>query len=153
LTQLSSLRCRPRGSRVVRGARATLSARTDTAPEPFVAVAFKRLPLSTCTLQAMTDRPTDLVNALARLVATLDEARGRAVDGPDHLALGLLLARARAELDVADEKLLSLDRNRRRSAFRQAGRIRRQLDALEDLVAAVPPGAQASPPQLTRAAA
>lgn len=101
----------------------------------------------------MTDGRTDLVQALSQLVATLDEARGRAAEDPDHLALGLLLARARAELDVADERLLALDRNRRRSAFRQAGRIRRQLDSLEDLVAGVPRGADPAPVEFARAAA
>jgi len=73
----------------------------------------------------------DLAQAVAGLVATLARAHALAGNASDDAGLAALLVRARAELDVADEKLLALDRHRQRSAFRQAGRIRARLDALE----------------------
>ena len=83
-----------------------------------------------------TDPPTEVARAVAQLVATLARAQAVAASAPDDKELGALLARARAELDVADEKLLALDRHRQRSAFRQAERIRARLDALEHLIEA-----------------
>jgi len=71
-----------------------------------------------------------------RLVATLAQARDQAADGGEDAALAALVARARQELDLADEYLLALDRRRQRSAFRQAERIRERLDVLEALIAA-----------------
>lgn len=84
----------------------------------------------------------ELTVPLHSLVATLAAARelavrvGRGEDDARPL-LGLV-AQARATLDLADERLLALDRYRRRSAFRQAQRIRTSLDRLEEIVADLP---------------
>lgn len=95
-------------------------------------------------VEIVPSRHEDLTGQLARLVATLAHARDRAAARADTAALTALVAHARAELDGADEKLLQLDPHRQRSAFRQAGRIRRQLDAIEIRVAAI--GAVSSVP-------
>lgn len=79
---------------------------------------------------------TALARSVERLVATLAQARDEAVEGGGDAALAALVVRARQELDLADEQLLTLDRHRQRSAFRQAERIRQRLDALESLIAA-----------------
>lgn len=81
------------------------------------------------------DSDSALARSVQRLVATLAQAREQAADGGGDAALAALVARARQELDVADEYLLTLDRRRQRSAFRQAERIRERLDALESLIA------------------
>ena len=80
--------------------------------------------------------PTTLARSVERLVATLAQARDEAVEGGGDAALAALVAQARQQLDLADEHLLTLDRHRQRSAFRQAERIRQRLDALESLIAA-----------------
>lgn len=89
------------------------------------------LPSSAGSSTSGTAARQDLAQAVAGLVATLARAHALAGDASDDSGLAALLVRARAELDVADEKLLALDRHRERSAFRQAGRIRARLDALE----------------------
>jgi len=75
--------------------------------------------------------------ALTKLVATLSLAREQAAARAEHADLGALLQRARAQLDLADEELLALDRNRARSSFRQAARIRDRLEAIEVQVIAL----------------
>jgi hypothetical protein len=78
----------------------------------------------------------DLEKSIGALVATLAEARTLALRGMRGAELERLLARARRELDLADEKLLVLDRYRQRSAFRQAGRIRDRIEQLQGVLAA-----------------
>jgi len=75
--------------------------------------------------------------ALAQLVATLSLAREQAAERAGRADLGALLQQARAQLDLADEELLVLDRNRERSTFRQAARIRLRLEAIEVQVIAL----------------
>ena len=73
----------------------------------------------------------EVARSIAALVETLTEARARALAGTGGAELAPLLARARRELDAADEKLLMFDRRRQRSVFRQAERIRYRLEFLE----------------------
>jgi hypothetical protein len=84
----------------------------------------------------------DLARSIGALVKTLSTARALAMDGTYGPELATLLARARRELDLADEKLLLLDRRRQRSLFRRAERIRERLDHLHHAVSArvAPPG-------------
>jgi len=72
----------------------------------------------------------EFAQALSALVTTLAEARAAADDVADELRLRGLMARAKRELDLADEKLLMLDRRRQRSIFRRAERLRERLDHL-----------------------
>jgi hypothetical protein len=72
----------------------------------------------------------EYAQALSALVTTLTEARAAAADAGDELRLRSLVARARRDLDLADEKLLMLDRRRQRSIFRRAERLRDRLDHL-----------------------
>jgi hypothetical protein len=72
----------------------------------------------------------EFAHAMSVLVATLREAHAAARDPSDEARLRGLVARARRELDVADEKLLMLDRRRQRSIFRQAERLHGCLDRL-----------------------
>jgi len=76
----------------------------------------------------------DLARAVAELVGTLTAARDLAAGGAIGAELTDLLDRARRELDVADEKLLVLDRLRERSMFRRATRIRERIDRLQHSV-------------------
>lgn len=76
----------------------------------------------------------DLARAVAALVGTLTAARDLAAGGAIGAELTDLLDRARRELDVADEKLLVLDRHRERSMFRRAARIRDRIDRLQHSV-------------------
>jgi|RhiMethySRZTD1v2_1073278.scaffolds.fasta_scaffold115240_2 hypothetical protein len=68
--------------------------------------------------------------AVEALVSTLAEARAVSSDPSDEPRLRGLLQRARRQLNVADEKLLMLDRRRQRSIFRRAERLREHLDDL-----------------------
>ena len=72
----------------------------------------------------------EFAHAAAALVATLREARAIAADPADEARLRGLVDRARRELNLADEKLLMLDRRRQRSIFRHAERLRERLDHL-----------------------
>ena len=72
----------------------------------------------------------DLARSIGALVSTLSYARSLAEGGASGDELSALLARARRELDAADEKLLVLDRHRQRSLFRRAERIRSRLEFL-----------------------
>lgn len=77
----------------------------------------------------------DLADSLGALVDALARAHALAAGGAYGPELASLLARARQELDTADEKLLALDRHRQRSLFRRAGRIRSGIADLERSVA------------------
>jgi hypothetical protein len=68
--------------------------------------------------------------ALSALVSTLAEARAASSRPDDEVRLRGLVQRARRELDLADEKLLMLDRRRQRSIFRRAEQLRTHLDNL-----------------------
>lgn len=81
----------------------------------------------------------DLARSLGTLVDTLAQARALAAGGSHGTDLAMLIARARHELDVADEKLLVLDRRRQRSYFRSAARIRFRIARLERSLAASSP--------------
>ena len=70
----------------------------------------------------------EFAHAVSALVATLGEAA--ASDPTDESRLRALVLRAKRELDLADEKLLMLDRRRQRSMFRRAERLRDHLDDL-----------------------
>jgi len=72
----------------------------------------------------------DFAHAVSALVATLTEARDASTDPTDEQRLRSLVQRARRELNLADEKLLMLDRRRQRSIFRRAERLRERLDHL-----------------------
>ena len=72
----------------------------------------------------------EFAHAVSALVATLAEARAAADDLRDEARLRGLVQHAMHELDVADEKLLMLDRRRHRSIFRRAERLRERLDDL-----------------------
>jgi len=72
----------------------------------------------------------DLERALGSLVDTLMRARAMAVEGSTEDELAALLAEAKRKLDLADEKLLMLDRHRQRSLFRRADRIRLRIYGL-----------------------
>ena len=78
---------------------------------------------------------SEFAQALSALVTTLAEARAAADDGAEELRLRALMARAKRELNLADEKLLMLDRRRQRSIFRRADRLRDRLDNLHLRVA------------------
>ena len=78
----------------------------------------------------------DLEKSIGALVVTLTEARGLALRGSRGGELAPLLARAKRELDLADEKLLMLDRRHQRSVFRRAERIRDRLDLLQGFLSA-----------------
>lgn len=69
----------------------------------------------------------ELARTLASLVDSLARARTMAVEGSSREALAQVLGEAKRKLDLADEKLLVLDRHRRRSLFRRAERIRRRI--------------------------
>ena len=73
----------------------------------------------------------DLEKSIGALVVTLTEARALAQGGSQDSDLAALLARAKRELDLADERLLMLDRRHQRSVFRRAERIRDRLDLLQ----------------------
>ena len=73
----------------------------------------------------------EAARSIGALVETLTEAHALALAGTGGRELAPLLARARRELDAADEKLLMFDRRRQRSVFRQAERIRYRLEFLE----------------------
>jgi hypothetical protein len=77
----------------------------------------------------------ELARSLGALVDTLAQAHALAAGGTHGSELADLLARARGELDLADEKLLALDRNRQRSLFRRAGRIRSRISLLQQSLA------------------
>lgn len=77
----------------------------------------------------------DLALSLGALVDALTQAHALAAGGGHSADLVELLARARHELDLADEKLLALDRYRQRSFFRRAGRIRARIAGLQKSVA------------------
>lgn len=68
--------------------------------------------------------------AVSALVGTLAAAHALAAEQGDDDRLRALLRRARDELDVADEKLLMLDRNRERSVFLRSERLRARLGRL-----------------------
>src|SRR5690349_11622685 len=72
----------------------------------------------------------DFAHAVGALVATLTEARAASGDPSDEVRLRALMERARRELNLADEKLLMLDRRTHRSVFRRAERLRGRLDDL-----------------------
>jgi len=72
----------------------------------------------------------EYANAVSALVATLAEARAASADPADELRLRSLVQRARRQLNLADEKLLMLDRRCERSIFRRAERLRVHLDDL-----------------------
>jgi hypothetical protein len=72
----------------------------------------------------------EFARAVSTLVGTLAEARAASNDPTDEGLLRGLLRRARRELDLADEKLLMLDRRRQRSIFLRADRLRERLDRL-----------------------
>jgi hypothetical protein len=72
----------------------------------------------------------DFALAISELVGTLEEARSASSDPSDEVRLRGLLQRARRQLNLADEKLLMLDRRRERSIFRRAERLREHLDRL-----------------------
>jgi len=72
----------------------------------------------------------EFAHAVAALVATLSEARAVAADPADENRLRSLVQRATRELNLADEKLLMLDRRQHRSIFRRAERLRDRLDDL-----------------------
>jgi hypothetical protein len=72
----------------------------------------------------------DFAYAVSALVATLAEARSASSDPTDEARLRALVQRARRQLNLADEKLLMLDRRRQRSIFRRAERLREHLDDL-----------------------
>ena len=73
---------------------------------------------------------SDYAHALSALVQTLAEARTASCDPADEARLRGLVQRARRQLNLADEKLLMLDRRRDRSIFRRAERLRQHLDDL-----------------------
>ena len=72
----------------------------------------------------------EFAHAVSDLVATLAEAREASGDPSDEMRLRGLVQRARRQLDLADEKLLMLDRRRQRSIFRRADQLREHLDNL-----------------------
>jgi hypothetical protein len=72
----------------------------------------------------------DFARAVSALVATLAEARSASSDPADEARLRSLVQRARLQLNLADEKLLMLDRRRERSIFRRAERLRAHLEDL-----------------------
>ena len=72
----------------------------------------------------------EFAHAVSALVETLAEARAASGDPTDEARLRGLVERARRQLDLADEKLLMLDRRRQRSIFRRAERLRDHLDHL-----------------------
>lgn len=78
----------------------------------------------------------ELARSIEALVDTLACARALAEERALRTELAELIGRARRELDVADEKLLMLDRRRQRSMFRRAERIRDRLENLHRSVAA-----------------
>lgn len=84
---------------------------------------------------SLADERSELARSVERLVRTLALARDSAARGVSDHSLASIVARARRELDLADEHLLVLDRHRQRSAFRQAERIRVRLDTLEAVIA------------------
>lgn len=69
----------------------------------------------------------DLAHTLGSLVNTLSRARMLALEGSSRDDLTDLLGEAKRKLDLADEKLLMLDRRRQRSLFRRADRIRLRI--------------------------
>lgn len=72
----------------------------------------------------------EVASTLASLVDSLARARTMAAEGSSRQDLADVLGDARRKLDLADEKLLALDRHRQRSFFRRAGRIRLRIDDL-----------------------
>ena len=80
----------------------------------------------------------DLARTLGSLIDTLARARALAVDGSTDDDLVALIGEAKRKLDLADEKLLMLDRRRQRSLFRRADRIRLRIDGLHQAVSRQP---------------
>ena len=72
----------------------------------------------------------EFAQAVSALVATLAEARTLPGGLDDEPRVRALMQRARRELDLAEEKLLMLDRRRQRSIFRRADQLRQRLDDL-----------------------
>jgi hypothetical protein len=72
----------------------------------------------------------ELSRTIASLVDSLARARTMAVEGSSREDLAQVLREATRKLDLADEKLLMLDRRRQRSLFRRADRIRLRIDGL-----------------------
>jgi hypothetical protein len=72
----------------------------------------------------------ELSRTLGSLVDSLARARTMALEGSSREELAAVLGEARRKLDLADEKLLMLDRHRQRSLFRRADRIRLRIDGL-----------------------
>ena len=97
--------------------------------------AYASLPVKRSRFDSSAAR-ADLEKSIGALVVTLTEARALAQRGSQGSELASLLARAKRELDLADEKLLMLDRHDRRSVFRRAERIRDRLDLLQGSVSA-----------------
>jgi len=81
----------------------------------------------------------DLARTLGSLVDTLVRARSMAVEGSNEDELAALLREAKRKLDLADEKLLMLDRHRQRSLFRRADRIRLRIYDLHRTIARATP--------------
>ncbi len=80
----------------------------------------------------------ELARTLASLVDSLARARTMAAEGSSGAELAEVLGEAKRKLDLADEKLLMLDRHRQRSLFRRADRIRLRIDGLHRSVSRSP---------------